>query len=115
MKSSDKILLVAVALFALCFVASAQDTAKSVQWYCFEMENHNSIAATSLLTPEQLAKALGETGFIRLDRVRAFNGGAKWNISVAPFTDTLFVRSTAVRSFIPLTGPPKDLDSKDAR
>jgi hypothetical protein len=115
MKSPYKILFVAVALLALCFVASAQDTAKSVQWYCFDIENHNSIAATSTLTPEQLAKALTEGEFIRLEKVREFNGAAKWHSHVAPFTDTLFVRTTTVRSFVPLTGPPKDLDSKDVK
>ena len=115
MKSPHKILFVALALSAFCFVTFAEDATKSVRWYAFDIENHNPIAATSSLTPEQLAKALAGTEFIRLDAVREFNGGTKWHIMQAPFTDTLFARPTTVRSFVPLTGPPKDLDIKEAK
>jgi hypothetical protein len=115
MKSPHKLLTIVIALFALSVVASAQDAAKFVQWYLFDIENHNSIAATSSLTPEQLAKALAGTEFVRLDAVREFNGASKWNTSVAPFTNTLFIRPTTVRSFAPLIGPPKDLESKNSK
>lgn len=115
MKSKHKLRLVIAVLFALPFVASAQDGAKVVHWYSFDIENHNAVAATSALTPEELAKALAGKDFLRLETVREFNGAGKWNISVAPFTDTLFVRTTTVRSFVPLNGPPKDLGSKDAK
>ncbi|HZJ17910.1 MAG TPA: hypothetical protein VFD27_22850 [Chthoniobacteraceae bacterium] len=108
MKSPHRILVAVIALFALQLVASAQDAAKGAHWYCFDIEHHNAIAATSSLTPEQLAKALAGTEFIRLDAAREFNGAGEWNIPKAPFTETLFVRPTTVRSFVPLTGPPMD-------
>jgi len=109
MKLTYNTLIAAVTLLALRFVVSAQDPAKPVQWYSFDIEHRNSIAATSSLTPEELVQALAGTEFIRLDTVQEFSGATKWNTSVAPFTDTLFVRPTTVRSFVPLTGPPKDL------
>jgi hypothetical protein len=114
MKSKNKLRPVIAALFALPFVASAQDAAKVVRWYSFDIENHNPVAATSALTPEELAKALAGKDFIRLETVREFIGTTKWHVSVAPFTDTLFLRPTTVRSFVPLTGPPKD-DSIEAK
>ena len=108
MKSPYRLLVALSALFAFQLVASAQDATKGVHWYCFDIEHHNAIAATSSLTPEQLAKALAGAEFIRLDSAREFNGADDWNIPKAPFTETLFVRPTTVRSFVPLTGPPVD-------
>jgi hypothetical protein len=106
MKLRHKILVAVIALLALQFVASAQEAIKGVHWYSFDIEHHNAIAATSSLTPEQLAKALAGAEFIRLDSAREFNGAGDWNIPKAPFTETLFVRPATVRSFVPLTGPP---------
>jgi len=114
MKSPIKVLLAVIALFTLPFVTSAQDAPKAAHWYLFTIEQRNPIAATSSLTPEELAKALAGTDFVRLDRVREFNGASKWNVPVAPFSDILFVRPTTVRSFSPLAGPPKDLNSNGA-
>jgi len=123
MKSHRKILFAIVALFALRCFSSAQDTTKAIYWYTFDIENRNPIAATSPLTPEQLAKALAGTELIRLDSLRELYG-KRWEIwgTTAPWTGILFVRAATVRSFQPLTGPPEvltgppeDIEPKDTK
>jgi hypothetical protein len=104
----QSLLIFIIAVLALQLVAAAQDAAKGVHWYSFDIEHHNAIAATSSLTPEQLARALAGPEFIRLESAREFNGAGDWNIPKAPFTETLFIRPATVRSFVPLTAPPTD-------
>ena len=89
--------------------------AQSSHWYYFRTTDQGEVAATSPLEPEELAKALADTRFIRFENVREFNGAGQWNKAKSPFRDILFVRPQEIKSFEPLEGPPKDFNMQETK
>ena len=115
MKAHYFLLFIAAFAVVIGGAACTDNPAQTSHWYYFKTADQGVVAATSPLEPEELAKALVDTRFIRFENVREFNGAGQWNKAKPPFRDILFVRPQEIKSFEPLEGPPKDYNMQEAK